>query len=423
MKNIEQLKKEANEIRNSLNTLKNNVSLSDKEKKSQAETFKAQVDTMRQDIQSKIDALANKTDNKSKKEKEEAETLLDSLRDITNLYISIINSPDSESKTQPSTNEKNIFVKAKDWIWEQRDNVWDSQKRSTEWWKNTLRTTGFIATWVWAIALTYKWLKKLWNWAFSNDNTEDKSDDRDKRKSKDEDKEPKMKSFWKTGLWRFLEWTGIVTATWWWIFGISKLLWWKKDTKTEVIQQWWAEISEEMFQQLLYMEWDQDFVAKVHKNDFWEDFVTWPYGMVYKHIDENWNLLNNIVSFKDGERVSKDWAEKNARAYYNKRAKEWSDLLKSKWYKYSQDMLDALVSASWWTEKSVRRLKEFVLSHWDDKDAIFNFMSKFATTAAWNWKILRGLVIRRDFEANWFKGNKEPLSDYQKKYRQDRHYA
>jgi len=52
--------------------------------------------------------------------------------------------------------------------------------------------------------------------------------------------------------------------------------------------------------------------------------------MVYKHIDANGNLLKTIMPFKDGERVNKDWAEKNARAYYNKKAKEWSDLLKSK---------------------------------------------------------------------------------------------
>jgi hypothetical protein len=52
--------------------------------------------------------------------------------------------------------------------------------------------------------------------------------------------------------------------------------------------------------------------------------------MVYKHIDENGNLLKNPVSFKEGEHVDKDWAEKNARAYYNKRAKEWADLLRSK---------------------------------------------------------------------------------------------
>jgi hypothetical protein len=90
--------------------------------------------------------------------------------------------------------------------------------------------------------------------------------------------------------------------------------------------------------------------------------------------------------------------------------------LKSKWYKYSQDMLDALVSASWWTKKSVDSLKNFVLTHWDDKDAIFNFMSKFATTAAWNGKTMPWLVIRRNFEANWFRWKKEPMSEYQRRY-------
>ena len=114
MKNIEQLKKEVDDIRDSLNTLKNNVSLSDKEKKSQAEVYKAKVDTVKQDIQAKIDALANKTDNKSKKEKEEAEALLNSLTNIMNLYTSIMHSPSSKVQTQPSTEDKNIFVKTKD---------------------------------------------------------------------------------------------------------------------------------------------------------------------------------------------------------------------------------------------------------------------------------------------------------------------
>lgn len=417
MKNIEQLKKEVDDIKNSLNTLKNNVSLSNKEKKSQAEALKAQVDSMKHDIQSKIDALANKTDNKSKKEKEEAETLLNSLTDITNLYTSIINSPIFTTETQASTSDKNIFVRTKDWIKEQRNeiNLNNLKEKPVA---TILRGTWFALTWIWALALAYKWVKKLWNWTFSKNknNDKDKTEGEDKTPPENENKESEEKSFRKTGLWRFLEWTGIATSTWWWIFGIGKLLWWKKDTKTEIIQQWWAEISDAMFQQLLYMEWNQDFVAKIHKSDFWEDFVTWPYGMVHKHIDENWNLLDKPTPFKEGERVSKEWAEKNARAYYNKRAKEWSDLLKEKWYEYSQDMLDALVSASWWTEKSVKRLKEFVLSHWNDKDAIFNFMSKFATTAAWNWKTMPGLVIRRDFEANWFRWNKEPMSEYQRRY-------
>ena len=185
-----------------------------------------------------------------------------------------------------------------------------------------------------------------------------------------------------------------------------------KITQKEKDLQWWNTISERMFQELLQIEGNQNFIATIHKKNFWETFVTWPYGMVSKHIDSKWNLLNKPVSFKNWERVSKEWAEKNARDYYNKKAKEWSDLLKSKWYKYSQDMLDALVCASWWTKKSQKRLKEYVISHWGDEDAIYNFMSKFAITAAWNWEVMSGLIRRRKFEANRFKWNKQPYETY-----------
>jgi hypothetical protein len=40
--------------------------------------------------------------------------------------------------------------------------------------------------------------------------------------------------------------------------------------------------------------------------------------------------LKDIVPFKNGERVSKEWALDNARAYYNKRAQEWKALLDEK---------------------------------------------------------------------------------------------
>jgi hypothetical protein len=52
--------------------------------------------------------------------------------------------------------------------------------------------------------------------------------------------------------------------------------------------------------------------------------------MAYKHIDEQGNLLKKIIHFKSGEKVTEDWARKNARAYYDKKAKEWKDLLDSK---------------------------------------------------------------------------------------------
>lgn len=187
--------------------------------------------------------------------------------------------------------------------------------------------------------------------------------------------------------------------------------WWNI-TPIEITQNWWNTISNEMFQQLLSMEWKQNFTAKIHGKTFWETFVTWPYGMVYKHIDENWNLLKNPITFKDGEHVSPSWAEKNAKAYYDKKARQRKKDLDQKWCQYNQDMLDALVSASWWTPGSYKYLKNFVLTHREDKNAIYNFRLKFATTAAWNGKVMPWLVRRRKFEANWFKWIKKPFSSY-----------
>ena len=169
-------------------------------------------------------------------------------------------------------------------------------------------------------------------------------------------------------------------------------------------------ISNDMFEQLLHIEWSQGYVAHVHAK-FWESFPTWPYGMVYKHIDNNWNLLKNIKPFKAWEYVSKEWALNNAKAFYNKRAAEWKDSLKAKWCAYTQDMLDALVSASWWTVRSYNRLKEFVLSNWNNKDKIYNYMISFATRDS-KWNRLKWLVKRRKFEANWFKWNKQPYESY-----------
>ena len=420
MDKIEQLKLDVDELKKSLDELKNNVSISDVEKKNKVGEIKNKAEITKHKIESEITSLSDKTDEKSKKSREEAEALLCSFNETMNLATSILSSPDKHEKQKENKvedkHEKWIFAKATDWIWVQWNNVWNKDRWSTEPWKNILRTAWFVATWVWAISLAYKWVKNLWN-KFFWDNQDDNNETKVSEGSKS--------SFWDSWLWKIFKWWSLSSTIWWWIHYLySKRSWEKEDTDQLAENMSNSDkISEEMFQQLLKMEGSQDFVAKSHRKDFWENFVTWPYGMVEKHIDENGKLLKKTLPFKEGERVDKNWAEKNAKAYYDKRAKEWSELLKGRWYEYSQDMLDALVSASWWTTKSVTRLKNFVLSHWDDKDAIFNFMSKFATTAAWNGKTMPGLVIRREFEANWFKWNKEPLSDYQKRYYQDRHYA
>ncbi len=189
-----------------------------------------------------------------------------------------------------------------------------------------------------------------------------------------------------------------------------------QDNSVETEEELPTTISEDIFQQLLMMEWWQWYVAQVHKK-YWENFVTWPYGMTQKHIDKNGKLLSDTIPFRNWERVSKEWALKNAKAYYNKRAKEWANELKAKWLKYTQEMLDALVSASWGTKKSVDTLKNFVFSNRWDKTWIFNFLEKFARTAAWTWKVLWWLITRRRLEANRFIWNTEKSYwDYQREY-------
>jgi archaellum component FlaC len=106
MEQIENLKKEVDEIKNSLNKLKNNVSLSDFEKKNQAENLKAQAEATKQRIEIEINNLDNET-------KTEAQNLLNkSMDDITSLYNSIVNT----TASKPLTENKNIFTKTKDWI-------------------------------------------------------------------------------------------------------------------------------------------------------------------------------------------------------------------------------------------------------------------------------------------------------------------
>ena len=63
--------------------------------------------------------------------------------------------------TQPQKKSKNFFWKTKDFTKEQWEAVWDGEKRNQEAWKNSLRTLGFVATGIGAVALAYKGIKSL----------------------------------------------------------------------------------------------------------------------------------------------------------------------------------------------------------------------------------------------------------------------
>ena len=205
MTKIEQLKKKTDEIKTWLEELKNNVTLSETEKKSKAETLKSQAETTKQRIQTEINALSDKTDDESKKKKEEAETLLNSFNETISLYSSVLNSTESKPEEQAkeeTEEEKGIFEKAKDWVWDQWDDIWDKEKWKTEWWKNALRTAWFVATWVWAVALAYKGIKSLWNRAFWDDEEEEEEE-----KTESKPKKKKKSSWWKKWLAAIWIWT------------------------------------------------------------------------------------------------------------------------------------------------------------------------------------------------------------------------
>lgn len=233
--NIKKLKDELNNIISSLKTLKDNIYLSTFEKEDKAKTLLKQAEDIKIKIHSKLDMLKNNTDEKAELAKKNAEELLKEYDQVINLYNSILNSQNiksTEQNLQTSTiktwqttkKEKTIFAKLWDWIWNQWNNIQNKEKRKKEPWKNLLRTTWFITTWVWAITLLWKWFKSIWNHIFSN-----------KDKNVDEYNEKKdnwyIQDKW---YWKLLKWISITALAGWWIYLLDKRLnlWWNSKSST-----------------------------------------------------------------------------------------------------------------------------------------------------------------------------------------------
>lgn len=309
MGNIEQLKTETKKIETDLKALKDNVSISDADKKKEEEKLKLQAETTKQKVQSEIDSLKDKTDDVSKKKKEEVETLLNSLDEVLSLESSVKNEKVessqkkadwnetlqedenkekkdwwTESSKQNSDEEKSVWWKTKDRVWEQWDDVWDKEKRKEEWWKNLLRTAWFVATGVWAVALAYKWVKKLWNRAFwdkdeeewdenEDENTEQKSKKKNKKKSD-------WESFWDWTIWKTIKTVWSVLAVWSWAYYLVHWLY----TKNRWLNDLWDwEIGKKL-------EFDaaMDYCKWAISN---QDNIEWmAYGMDLKYHEDTWEI-------------------------------------------------------------------------------------------------------------------------------------
>jgi hypothetical protein len=73
--------------------------------------LKAKAETTKQKIEKEIHSLENKTDDESKKKKEEAETLLNTFNEIMSLYTSILNSVELKTNQDKQETKKQGEVK------------------------------------------------------------------------------------------------------------------------------------------------------------------------------------------------------------------------------------------------------------------------------------------------------------------------
>ena len=134
----------------------------------------------------------------------------------------------TQTPTQTSSDDnfftkawKWIWTKLSDawsWIWKQWNNIRDKNKWKDEAWKNVLRTVWFAATWVWAVSLAYKWIKKLF-WWWKN---EEEEDDEEETKPK---KKKKKKPFWDRRYWKALKYSIIWTPIYYVTHGLMTNKW------------------------------------------------------------------------------------------------------------------------------------------------------------------------------------------------------
>ncbi len=238
MTKIEQLESKTSQIKDDLNKLKNDVNLSEEQKREKAQ----EIFTGAKDIELKINELESQTWERSQRDTDRAKLLLKNFEEVKTLYNDIMweetrnqdlnqnntnqiedkdqttNTPTSEVQNEDKSilwTIGNWFWSAKEWIWNQWSDIWNTDKRKEDWLKNWLRTAWFAVTWVWAIALLWKWAKKTWNWLFWSDDEEEE----------ESDKKSEKKRWFLSKAWSVIKWTAV--GVWWafWINRLGKKLW------------------------------------------------------------------------------------------------------------------------------------------------------------------------------------------------------
>ena len=215
-KTLEELTNEKDQIRAQLDALKASAeSVKSADEKKEVEEINKRLNALKKEISDKL-----KSSDISDEDREKLQQLDNELTPFTNelsslktAILSKTEKPETPTETTTSTpakEEKWAFWKAWDWTKDQWNSVRDWEKRKEEPRKNGLRTAWFVATWVWALSLAYKWIKKLF-W-------------KDKKKGKEKSKE--KKSFWQKPFWKFLKWSAITAWIVGGVYALWKSCWW-----------------------------------------------------------------------------------------------------------------------------------------------------------------------------------------------------
>ena len=214
MANVDNLKKEVDSIKNSLDRLKNNISiLSEEDKKNRTDELKKRAELTKMKIQNEINILSIQVGEDKRREKAEAQVLLNTVNDIINLQLSIL-TWNSGWTTAEST-----------WSWDNwkakedgdKSSFWDSWR-----WKALKRTGIAWGIWAWIA-----WISSKFKWNDDEEEEEEESKPADESESWNKTKKKKKKKKDKEGwsrLSKFFLWTWITAWT---------LLWW-----TMIYKKW-----------------------------------------------------------------------------------------------------------------------------------------------------------------------------------------
>lgn len=267
--NIENLQKSVSDVQTQLAELKDNVELSVKEKKEKADYLKSQADNLSSQIDIELTALEASTDADAKENIDKLEISKDVLQQISDLYTSILASLETEEKEEKWfwDGVKEKFWNAKDWVWTQWNDIRDKDKRKDDTGKNLLRTTWFVATWVWLWALIYGWCKRLFGKEAREERRQARKERREARKqARKERREARRKAreerkkeiaklpFWERPIGKVVKWTWIWTLayliihwihTWDWFKDLFKR-WTEKTEKASEQVKHYNELSPEV---------------------------------------------------------------------------------------------------------------------------------------------------------------------------------